>query len=55
MAKKLKDKKFNINKILIISVLVISAAVLVFQRATSKKGDIAIVDFSNSNVVYERP
>ena len=53
MAKKLKDKKFNINKILILSVLVISAAVLFLQRATSTKGNIAIVDFSNSNVVYE--
>ena len=46
-------KKFNINKILIISVLLISAVVLVYQRDTSSKGSVAIVDFSNSDVVYE--
>ena len=48
-----KDKKPNINKILILSVLLISFAVLLIQRLTSTKGDIAVVDFSESNVVYE--
>ena len=57
MAKKVKNnetkKKFNINKFLIIAVLVLSAVVFVYQRATSTKGNIAIVDFSDSDVVYE--
>ena len=51
--KKNTDKKFNINKFLIISVLVVSAIVLLYQRATSTKGSIAIVDFSESDVMYE--
>lgn len=51
--KKNTDKKFDINKFLIISVLVVSAIVLLYQRATSTKGSIAIVDFSESDVMYE--
>ena len=51
--KKNTDKKFNINKLLIISVLVVSVVVLLYQRATSTTGSVAIVDFSNSDVVYE--
>ena len=46
-------KKFNINKILIISVLLIAVIVLVFQRFTATKGNIASVQFSNSDKVYE--
>ena len=57
MAKKNKNletkKKFSINKFLIISVLLVSAVALFIQRATSTKGSIAIVDFSESDVVYE--
>ena len=37
-----KDKKPNINKILILSVLLISVAVLLIQRLTSTKGDIVL-------------
>lgn len=59
MAKKNKNKKenkkFNINKILILSVLVLSAVVLFIQRTTSTTGSVAIVDFSGSSVVYEIP
>ena len=51
--KKNTDKKFNINKLLIISVLVVSVVVLLYQRATSTTGSVAIVDFSKSDVVYE--
>ncbi len=46
-------KKLNINTILILSVLVIGLAVFAWQRLTSEKGNIAVVDFNNSDVYYE--
>lgn len=51
--KTVKSKKFNINKILILSVLLVSAVAFIFQRANSTKGHVAIVDFSDSDAVYQ--
>ena len=53
MAKKVKDKKTNINKILILAVLLVSVAVMFIQRTTSTKGSVAVVDFSDSDTIYQ--
>lgn len=48
-----KEKKLDINKILIGGLLVISLALLGFRHLTAEKGDCAMVAIDGSTVTYE--
>ena len=49
----MKKKKLGLNIILIVSVLLVSLVFYGYQRSKEAKGSVAIVDFSNSDTIYE--